>query len=196
VRADVSFPEHERGVLGRAVDTLGVDDSLFRKNRLLIAQHERFGRLWYISDGFDPEFGWSAVESVGWAAYLAGARGLEIRDALGKKGQSEEAHAGSFLLPRREDSPDPGVSLRLKSARRLQQDIEWAEQWVSANGERSIPRGYLLASLGMEFAQRAHAAGRRVPSLLPLVEFPGRLDTIALEEIRRALRAESARIDH
>jgi hypothetical protein len=52
-----------------------------------------------------------------------------------------------------------------------------------------VPEGYLLASIGFDMAERAAARGRPGPMFLPVIEFPGRLDTVAFEETRRALRA-------
>jgi hypothetical protein len=84
---------------------------------------------------------------------------------------------------------EPCASLRLKALRRVQQDAELLELWMAPHRAVGVPEGYLLASIGFDMAERAAARGRPGPMFLPVIEFPGRLDTVAFEETRRALRA-------
>jgi hypothetical protein len=82
----------------------------------------------------------------------------------------------------------PYPSLRLKALRRVQQDMDWLGQWVARTQAGGVPEGYALSVVGGTLATRSKARLPYRVTLLPNLEFPGRLDTVAFEETRRGLR--------
>ena len=75
----------------------------------------------------------------------------------------------------------------------MQQDLEWLEVWLARARAAGVPEGYALASVGRELALRSKARTPPWAPLLPVLQFPPRMDTVVFEEIRRGLRQSAAR---
>lgn len=190
VRADINLPQYQRDTLDGLLDITVTSAALLEKNDLLLTHPQRFGTLWVAGGQISPEFGWNEIYKWAWSARLAGARGLSIQHALGRDRDWDNAADASLLLPaERFGKRGAYPSVRLKALRTVQQDMEWLEKRIAAGQERGVPEGYELMVVGRELILRTKARIPNRTTLLPLVGFDKVVDSVALEEIRRGLRA-------
>ncbi|MBU0639803.1 MAG: hypothetical protein KKB50_13125 [Planctomycetes bacterium] len=190
LRVANSAPQSQRDTLDGLVDISVMSAGVFDQSYALLNAPQRFGDVW--SRGWDlrPEYGWANAYKWGWAARFAGARGLLTDGALGSAESWEKAATWALLYPERTAAaPRPLASLRLKALRRVQQDMELLHLWLARGGAQDKPEGYGLAVVARELILRTQSRTPDWATLLPIVRFPGRLDTVAFEEIRRGLRA-------
>lgn len=189
LRADLAWPQSQRDLLDGLVDISVLDETFLAKNQLVLAHPERYPTVWFAYPRLAPESGWSEVFRLGWAARLAGAHGVVCRQALGDDESWEQAEDAALLYPGgRFGRWGPYASLRLKALRRLQQDQDWLERWMDSVRKAGTPEGYALSTVAATLVTRSQGRLPRRVALLPIAEFPGRLDTVAFEEIRRGLR--------
>ncbi|MGE0480998.1 MAG: hypothetical protein AB7Q17_11055 [Phycisphaerae bacterium] len=190
VRADLAAPELQRDTLDGLVQLSLLNSAFFQKSYTITANPQRFGEVWTYGGAVEPELGFAALLKWGWASRLAGARGVQFTESLGKPTAWEKADTGALLYPPRADGAPlrPLASVRLKLVRRLQQDMGWLELAREAAAKSGHAEGYFMAVVGTELAQRAGARPARPVSFLPVVEFPGNTDPVVWEELRRGLR--------
>lgn len=190
VRADLALPEMQRDTLDGLVQLSLLNSSFFQKSYTITANPRRFGDVWTYGGAVEPELGFAALLKWGWASRLAGARGVQFTESLGKPTAWEKADTGALLYPPRAagDALRPLPSVRLKLVRRMQQDMGWLDLARQAAANAGHAEGYFIAVVGAELAQRAGARPARPVSFLPVVEFPGNTDPVVWEELRRGLR--------
>ncbi|MFH1745950.1 MAG: hypothetical protein ABIG44_02785 [Planctomycetota bacterium] len=189
LRANVAWPQFQRDILDGLVDISAQSQTFLAKSQLVLSHPQRFPAVWMTYPRLAPEAGWSEIFKLGWSARLGGARGVVCRQALGIDESWDTARDDALLYPgQRYERDQPFVSLRLKALRRLQQDQDWLEQWMHQVHARGIPEGYALSVVGATLAKRVQVRISPHVGLLPIVEFPGRLDTVVFEELRRGLR--------
>ncbi|QOJ14647.1 MAG: hypothetical protein HRU75_08340 [Planctomycetia bacterium] len=188
LRGTLSQPQFSRSVLDGMLDLSIIDMSLMDKQRHLLTRRERYGRLWQTGFPIDPEHGPAAMLRWVWCARLAGAEGVALRNCVGPASAWEDATTVALIYPPRYGNDGFVPSLRLKGLLRAQQDMEWLAAWQRSGGE-SVPTGYSLNAIGQEIVQRMSLPPSRNVNLLPVLELPGRLDTVVFEELRRGLRS-------
>jgi len=192
LRADLTLPSLQRGLLTGLIDRPVVSTGLFDENYLLFSAPPASQDPWYSAAGVSPELGWSTALRWGWAARLAGARGMVLHETVGDSRSWDKAHDALFYPSRPAGPPAPCVSLRLKALRSVQQDLDWLEQWLAQQQVAGVSEGRALAVVASEVAARTAACPARRTTLLPVLEFPDRVDTVAFEELRRGLRTAGA----
>lgn len=192
LRATCAHPLFQRDLLDGLPDVTVISSALLTKSTTPAVISDRLGKLWALPAEVNPELGWASVDRWVWSAVLGGARGVFVDGALGSAASWEKGDDAAWIypaLPLHSGGPLPGV--RLKALARAQQDMEWLERWIAAEQVRGAPRGYALAIVGAAIIERTRATIPQYTTLLPSVAFPGAVDTVAFEEIRRALRAAS-----
>ncbi|MBK8914777.1 MAG: hypothetical protein IPM64_09305 [Phycisphaerales bacterium] len=188
LRGTFSQPQFSRSVLDGMMDVSIIDMSLMDKQRHLLAYRERYGRLWQTGFPIDPEHGPAAILRWVWCARIAGAEGVALRNCVGPASAWDEATTVALIYPPRSDSEGFAASLRLKGLLRAQQDMEWIAAWQRSTGA-AVPTGFSLNVLGQEIVRRMNLRPSRNVNILPVLELPGRLDTVVFEELRRGLRS-------
>ncbi len=190
LRATCAHPLFQRDLLDGLPDVTVISPALLTKSTTPATISDRLGDLWALPADVSPELGWASVDRWVWSAVLGGARGVFVGAALGSAASWEKSDNAAWVypaLPLQRGSPLPGV--RLKALARAQQDMEWLERWVAAEQARGAPRGYALAIVCAALIERTRATIPQYTTLLPAVAFPGAVDTVAFEEVRRSLRA-------
>ncbi|MCH8806882.1 MAG: hypothetical protein IH986_12435 [Planctomycetes bacterium] len=194
IRTAMTNPQLQRGLLDGLCDLSVLDESFYEKGRLVLTNPQRFPTVWTAGGELRPELGWSSAYRWCWAARLAGARGVVVPESLGLDKHWDRAAPRAIMYPgTRIGTPAPQPSLRLKALLRMQQDLEWLEVWLARARAAGVPEGYALASVGRELALRSKARTPPWAPLLPVLQFPPRMDTVVFEEIRRGLRQSAAR---
>ena len=189
LRADLALPQWQRHTLAGLLDLAVLNDTLLSKNRLILGAPDGFESLWFSGTYVPCELGWADAIRWAWTARLAGARGLVIREALAADEDWDKATDTRMLYPgRRFDYSGAYASLRLKALRRAQQDLDWLELWLVRQQAAGVDEGPALSAVAANLAACAGGRHRTGYSLLPVLEFPGRLDTVAFEEVRRGVR--------
>ncbi len=188
VRVDLERPEQERGLLSGLADRWVLGSPVLTRGQYVATRPELRAGYWASGEEVDPELGWSSILRWVWAARLVGARGVALHHSLGSASSWGTASAAAMIYPRQAPGDALRPSLRLKALRRAQQDVEWIDRWLARSGGADVPEGYKLAIFGSEVIRHTHAKVPYWTTYLPTIELPARLDTVSLEEIRRALR--------
>ncbi|MGE3182325.1 MAG: hypothetical protein AB7N71_11900, partial [Phycisphaerae bacterium] len=187
--AVIGWPERVRTSLAGNVEIAELHDAFLNAHTLVASQPEIFPEIWTYFRENEPEIGWSKLLSRGWTDRIAGAHGAVIQESLGLRKDWEKANEKAILLPPLQAGGiSPVVTGRLKTLRQLQQDMEWVHRFVEDGRKRGIPEGPSLSYLGRLITERSEVRTAEYPTLVPLLEMPGRLDTVLFEELRRGLR--------
>jgi hypothetical protein len=192
-RVDAYWPQYQRDILDGLVDLTITGEAWLQKHHMFLRHPNRFGsRVWNTFAQVSPELGWTELMKGAYAARFAGVRGMIVRESLGAEADWQRASEDAMLYPpHSEFSPDgPAVSFRVKTLRRAQQDMDLFEQVVA---KAPVSEGYVLAELGAQWMARGEVRTPRYVTLLPQLVFPGRYDSVAAEEIRRAIRESAGR---
>lgn len=186
-----------RDRLQHDAEVVVLNDSLRRDPDVILTRPDLYPEVWTNPRQTEPEMGWASVLADAWADRLAGAEGTIVSEAVGTTAALEKASTQAWMAP---SSPDPAASPlasgRLKTLRRVQEDMEWLAEYIRRAGRKGTPAGYALASIAQQLFERQTVQAARQGTLLPAVHFPGRLDTVSFEELRRGLRAAVAAPDH
>lgn len=191
IRQDTDDPSLSRGLLDGVVDSWVVGTALSSRNYALFPR-TRDEQIWRYEDDIRPEMGMAGIYRWAWDGLLSGATGLTVRQSLGKTQSWEKADDDAFLYPGAPAaSRRPIASMRLKALRRAQQDFEWLSLWRKSD-QHKPPEGYYLGTLGQELIERTGAKTARAVTLVPILQLPPAIDTVAFEELRRGMRAKAA----
>jgi len=197
LRAGLADPRLARDTLAGLPDLTVVPSIPSGTDRLLLLYPERFGHLWSAAPHLPPEYGWGTVYKWAWGARLSNAAGLVVPESLGSDEAWDKAAREALLYPGgRFNLPGALPSLRLKALLRVQQDFDWLELWLDREARQTgQPEGPALSAVAAALIAKSEARPPREPSWMPAVEFPGRLDTVAFEEVRRGLRRAVAQYE-
>lgn len=190
----LSDPLVTRDLLAGLADSVAMGAGLLRHHDAVLERPDLFPQLWTLLGQAEPEYGWAKVFSEGWSQRLAGAQGALVLVTPGEPKDWDKANSRTWLYPLTSSGGDEVVaSGRLKAGRRFQEDMEWLAQVIARERARGVAEGYVLSFVGVQLAQANAARFAGEGRLLPVIEFPGRIDSVVFEELRRGLRAAAIR---
>ena len=164
-RADISYPQWQRGSLDHSLGVNVVGGDAFRRyNRMIIDRKERSGQMLYTyGTTCAPEKG--AYQPVVWAldAWSLGADGILPWQTIGTADSWKSSDALALFYPKpqegSEDLPEVLPSLRLKGYRRGQQDVEYLTLLQKKLGRpRRDIEGLVRAKLNFVSKNRVNSA--------------------------------------
>ncbi|MGL5096052.1 MAG: hypothetical protein ACRDD1_10705, partial [Planctomycetia bacterium] len=137
-RADVSRPQFQRDVLDRCVDYYCVSGAVRSYRRLVMDRKQSTGQI-VVEYGAANALEDSNVQPAAWCvdAWSLGCDGVVPWQTIGNANSWSEADRLSLFYPARPgvDAVGPIPSLRLKSFRRGQQDVEYLTLWTKTLGQ-------------------------------------------------------------
>ena len=188
--ADLGTPFVARDRIAGRFEVAVLGDSFRDEQELVLGRPDLFPKVWTYIREDDPEYGWSSPLATAWADRVSGAHGSIVAECVGEAKAWDVASNRSYLYaPAGAAGVVPTPSLRLKSLRRIQEDMEWVAMYLPIAERAGADEGMVLDVLGRFLAARGQSRVSNYATLLPVVVFPGRLDTVAFEEVRRSLRA-------
>ncbi|HJT35981.1 MAG TPA: hypothetical protein VJ783_28395, partial [Pirellulales bacterium] len=135
-RCDISRPEWQRDSLDDVLDYNVVGGAFRRYRRMVLDRKREFGQI-VIEYGSANGVEDSNVQPAGWSidAWCLGADGVLPWQTVGTADSWKQADRLSLIYPAESGSGPPVPSLRLKSFRRGQQDVEYLTLWARATGQ-------------------------------------------------------------
>ena len=134
-REDISRPQWQRDYLNGLVQLMVVSNELYNKQPMLKELQLRQNVI-YWNYGSANDVNRSNMEAEAWAirAWIAGADGIVPWNSIGEDKNFEYPEATALFLPgKRFGINGPVASLRLKSLRRAQQDVEYVIAYSRAH---------------------------------------------------------------
>ena len=135
-RCDISRPEWQRDALEGVLDYNVVGGAFRRYRRMVLDRKRAFGQV-VVEYGSANDIEESNVQPAGWSidAWCLGADGVLPWQTVGTAQSWQEADRLSLFYPAESGNGSPAPSIRLKSYRRGQQDVEYLTLWCHATGQ-------------------------------------------------------------
>jgi hypothetical protein len=169
-RCDISRPQWQRNSLDGLLDYNVVGGAFRTYRRRVLDRKDGLGQL-VIEYGTTNAVEASNMQPVGWSldAWSLGADGVLPWQTIGRERSWTQADSLSLFYPGRARVDDPVPSIRLKSYRRGQQDVEYLTLWRLLQKE---PRW----AVGQRVRDALGLAGERTGSDVGGDEDPGRFE--------------------